>query len=672
MRNLSILLLIPLLSAVCAAAETPGANGFSTASMDTKVDPCTDFYRYACGGWLAKNPVPADQPSWGRFNELIERNRALLRNILEKASDPAAKRTPDEVKLGEFYSSCMDEKGVEALGASPMKPHLDGIAAMKTSADLPGEISRLFAGGFSTFFSLSSTQDYKDATSVIADLDQAGLGLPEKDYYLRTDASSAEMRDKYLAHMRRMFALAGYDAAASSAAASSVMRFETMLAQASMGKVERRVPENTYHKMTAQELAALAPAIDWAGLFAAAGAPGIRVVNVDSPDFIRKTGEMIKTVPLEDWKNYFAWNVIRQSAPLLSKAFVDENFDFYGRTLGGAKELKPRWKRCVRFTDNALGDLTGKAFVERAFSPAAKTAAIEMVKNIEKALGSDIGGQDWMSPKTRVLAAKKLAAIENKMGYPDKWRNYSGLEVRHGDWFGNSARADLFELHRQLGKIGKPVDRGDWDMTAPTVNAYYHPTLNTINFPAGILQPPFFDAALDPAVNYGAIGGVIAHELTHGFDDQGRKFDGDGNMNEWWTETDAKEYEKRSECFVKEYSSFTVAGNLPVNGKLTLGENTADNGGLRLALMALNGDSVIKPAKPIDGFTQEQRVFLGWAQVWCENTSDAAIRMQVLTDPHPPSENRVNGVVINMPEFAKAFGCAKGSPMTTEHPCRLW
>lgn len=667
-----MLLLIPVLSAVCAAADNPGPNGFSTASMDTKVSPCDDFYKYACGGWLANNPVPADQPSWGRFNELAERNRALLRDILEKASEPSAKRSPGERKLGEFYSSCMDEKAVDALGDAPIKGYLDAIAALKTNGQLPGEISKLFSEGIPTFFGLTSTQDYKDATSVIADLDQGGLGLPEKDYYLRTDAASAEMREKYKAHVRKMFSLAGYDAAASSAAAVTVMRFETALAEASMGKVERRVPENTYHKMTRRELSSLAPDMDWAGLFAASGAPGINTINVDSPDFIKKTGEMIKTTPLDDWKVYLNWCVLNQNASLLSKPFVDESFDFYGKTLGGAKELKPRWKRCVRFTDGALGDLLGKRFVETAFSPEAKTAAIEMVKNIEKAMAGDISNQDWMAVKTKELAVKKLAAIENKMGYPDKWRDYSRLEVKKDDWFGNFTRAAVFEMHRQLNKIGKPVDRGDWDMSAPTVNAYYHPTLNTINFPAGILQPPFFDAERDPALNYGGIGGVIGHELTHGFDDQGRKFDGAGNMNEWWTEADAKEYEKRSGCFVNEYSSFTVAGNLPVNGKLTLGENTADNGGLRLALMALNSDSVIKPAKPIDGFTQQQRVFLGWAQVWCENTSDAAIRMQVLTDPHPPSEDRVNGVVINMPEFAKAFGCAKGSPMTTEHPCRLW
>jgi endothelin-converting enzyme/putative endopeptidase len=377
-------------------------------------------------------------------------------------------------------------------------------------------------------------------------------------------------------------------------------------------------------------------------------------------------------VPVEQWKPYLVWRVLNGSARMLAKPLVDEDFDFYGRTLSGAKENKARWKRCVRYADGGLGDLLGRRFAEKYFSPAAKTAAVEMVKNIEKQLAKDIQGRDWMDQKTKDLALKKLAAVENKIGYPDKWRDYTKLDIKPGDWYGNFLRADLFEQHRQLAKIGKPVDRAEWDMSAPTVNAYYHPLLNTINFPAGILEAPFFDADRDPALNYGGIGGVIGHELTHGFDDQGRKFDGAGNMNEWWTENDAKAYEKLGTCFVNEYSSVTVAGNLPVNGKLTLGENTADNGGLRLALMALNDDSVIKPAKPIDGFTQEQRVFLGWAQVWCDNETDAAIRMQVLTDPHPPSEARVNVVMGNMPEFAKAFGCAKGSKMLIEHPCRVW
>jgi endothelin-converting enzyme/putative endopeptidase len=553
------------------------------------------------------------------------------------------------MKLGGYYASCMDEKAAEDLGAAPLKGYLADISALKTQAELPGEISKLYSQGFSSFFGLGSGQDYKDATSVIAEIWQGGLGLPEKDYYLRTDPASVELREKYKEHISKLFSLAGYDETASSAAAVTVLRFETALAGASMGKVELRKPENTYHKMSPQELSSLAPDMDWAGFFAASGAPEIKSVNVATPDFMKKASAMLKTVPLGDWKTYLSWRVLSPSAALLSKAFVDEDFDFYGRTLSGARELRPRWKRCTDYASRGLRDLVAQRFVQRSFSPEAKTAAIGMVNNVEKALSRDIDGQAWMSPATRALAGKKLAAVENKIGYPDKWRDYSALEVKPGDWFGNMKRSSLFERHRELSKIGKPVDRGDWDMGAPTVNAYYDPSMNTINFPAGILQPPFYDAGSDPAMNYGGIGGVMGHELTHGFDDQGRKFDGQGNMNDWWTASDAKAFEARSECFVNEYSSFTVAGGVPVNGKLTLGENTADNGGLRLALMALNDDSVIKPAAPIDGFTQEQRVFLGWAQVWCANYTDAAIRRQALTDPHSPAEDRVNGVMRNMP-----------------------
>ena len=672
MRNLYLLLLLPVLAIPRAAAETPSANSFNVSSLDRKADPCEDFYQFACGGWLSKNPIPADQSDWGRFHELAERNRALLRGILEKASDASAQRSGDDRKLGDYYASCMDEKAADALGVSPLRQDLADIAAMKDSRDVSAEIARLFSKGVSSIFHFGSTQDFKDATSVIAEVDQGGLGLPDKDYYLRTDAASAELRAKYLDHAKKVFALAGYDEAASSAAAAAVMRFEKGLAEISMDKVDRRNPEKTYHKMSAPEFFALAPDMDWTGFFSAVGAPEIKTINAASPEFLKRACALIKTADLQDWKTFLSWRLLNSRAEMLSKDFVDEDFNFYGKTLSGAKELRPRWKRCADYSDDALGDLLGKRFVEQAFSPKAKASALEMVRNLETALALDIDNQDWMAAKTRGLAKVKLAAIENKIGYPDKWRDYSKLEVTRGDWLGDYTRARVFESRRQLAKIGKPLDRTDWDMSPPTVNAYYDPAMNNINFPAGILQPPFFDADLDPAVNYGAIGGVIGHEMTHGFDDEGRKFDDKGNMNDWWTAEDAKEYETRSECFVKEYSSFTVAGGVPVNGKLTLGENTADNGGLRLALMALNDSSVAKPEKPIDGFTQEQRLFLGWAQVWCTNYTDASLRLQVLSDPHSPAINRVNGVMSNMPEFSGAFSCHKGQKMVSDKPCRLW
>lgn len=668
MRNLSLLLLLPLL-VPCAAAENTAAVNAAAASIDRKADPCENFYQFACGGWLAKNPIPSDQSDWGRFNELAENNRAILRGILDKA---AASTSDEDRKLGDYYASCMDEKTVNALGAAPLKEDLADIAAMKDARDVSAEIARLYARGVSGFFRFGSGQDYKDATSVIAEIDQGGLGLPDRDYYLRTDAASAEMRAKYAEHIRNLFALAGYDQQASSAAAASVMSFETALAQASMDKVERRNPEKVYHKIDVKGLNELAPDMDWAGFFKAAGAPEIKAVNAASPGFLNKASALIRTAPLADWKTYLSWKLLNSRADLLSQPFVDEDFAFYGKTLGGAQELRPRWKRCADYADYGLGELLGRKFVEQAFSPKAKTAANEMVADIEKAMSKDIEGRDWMDAKTRALAQAKLAAVENKMGYPDKWRDYAGLEIKRGDWLGNFVRSKNLENRRQLAKIGKPLDRGDWDMSAPTVNAYYDPLMNSINFPAGILQPPFFNADLDPAMNYGGIGGVIGHELTHGFDDEGRKFDAKGNMSDWWTASDAKEYEARSNCFVAQYSSFTAAPGLPVNGKLTLGENTADNGGLRLALMALAENPAAKAAAPVDGFTQQQRVFLGWAQVWCTNYTDAALRMLVLSDPHPPAVTRVNGVAVNMPEFSEAFGCRKDQAMAAKAPCRVW
>ena len=672
MANFSFLLLLALVSPSYAAGEKPAAGSFNISLLDHKAAPCENFYQFACGGWLAKNPIPPDQSDWGRFNELAERNRVLLRGILEKAADESANSSEEDRKLGDYYASCMDEKAVNTLGAAPLKPDLADINGMKDNRDVSAEIARLYSNGVSSLFHFGSTQDAKDATSVIAELDQGGLGLPDRDYYLRDDVGSAEMRAKYLSHIRKMFALAGFNEAASSEAANSTMRFETTLAEVSMDKVERRDPEKTYHKVNVKELYTLAPDMDWDGLFNMAGAPQIISVNLASPEFLKRACALIKTGRLKDWKAYLTWKLLNSRAALLSQEFVDEDFDFHGKTLGGARELRPRWKRCVDYADYGMGDMLGHRFVEQNFSPKAKASTLEMVENIERALLRDIDGGGWMTAQTRALAARKLAAIENKIGYPDKWRDYSGLAVNRGDWMGNFIRAKIFESRRELAKIGKPLDRGDWDMSAPTVNAYYNPSMNSINFPAGILQPPFFDANLDPAINYGGIGGVMGHEMTHGFDDEGRKFDAKGNMTDWWTASDAREFEARSSCFVNEYSSFTVTGNLSVNGRLTLGENTADNGGLRLALMALNDNSLVKPEKPVDGFTQEQRVFLGWAQVWCNNYTEAALRLQVLTDPHPPAENRVNGVMVNMPEFSQAFSCSKGQAMTSAHPCRVW
>ncbi len=662
---------LPFLLLPFAALPAFSSDGLDLSGLDRKTDPCQDFYQFACGGWLKNNPIPADQSSWGRFHEVAEKNRLLLKDILEKAS-AAEKPSAEEQKLGDFYSSCMDEEKVESLGVGPVRPELARIDALNSTLSLPAELGRFHSEGVPALFNFGSEQDYKDATQFIPVISQGGLGLPERDYYLREDAESVKLRGQYVEHVGKMFSLAGYDAQSSSAAARAVLAIETELARVSLDNVALRDPANTYHKMTPEKLAALTPGFDWNAYFSAAGLKKSAALNVSMPDFFRGMDRLLASIPLDAWKTYLRWNVLNSRADLLPRAFVNQNFDFYGKTLSGAKELRPRWKRCVDQADGMLGEALGKSYVERAFAGQSRERAIEMVRNIEKAMGEDIGAQDWMSPPTRKQALVKLALIENKIGYPQKWRDYSAYSVAREDAFGNFVRGWNFELRRRLDRIGKPVDRSEWDMSAPTVNAYYDPGMNTINFPAGILQFPFFDAKADDAINYGGIGGIIGHELTHGFDDQGRKFDEKGNMRDWWTENDALEFDRRSSCFVNQYSSFTAVGDVSVNGKLTLGENTADNGGLRLALMALEMASAGKESEGADGFTPRQRLFLGWGQVWCTNYRDESLRMQVLTDEHSPAKYRVNGVVINMPEFSSAFSCRKGSPMAGEKPCRVW
>ncbi|MGE5647498.1 MAG: M13 family metallopeptidase [Acidobacteriota bacterium] len=653
-------------------AQTAGTPGFDISALDRSADPCTDFYQYACGAWMKNNPIPADQSRWGRFDELEERNNEILRGILEKAAAGGANRTPVEQKIGDFYAACMDEKGIDAKGLAPIKADLDRIAALPDKSALTAEIVRLHQNGVGALFSFGSGQDFKDSTQVIAQADQGGLGLPERDYYFKTDAKSVELRKQYVAHVQKMFELAGEQPAAAAAKAQTVMEIETALAKGSLDNVSRRDPANVYHKMTAGELAALAPAISWPRYFDGVGAPGIRSLNVAVPEFFKQMQTLISDVPLESWKTYLSWHVLHSSAPLLPTAFVNEDFAFYGRTLTGAKELRPRWKRCVQFTDSDLGEALGQKYVEETFGAEGKQRTLKMVEELERALGQDIEQLDWMTPATKKKAIEKLHAVANKIGYPAKWRDYSSVKIVPGDAIGNDRRATEFEFHRQLAKIGKPVDRNEWLMTPPTVNAYYDPQMNNINFPAGILQPPFYDNRIDDAVNYGAIGAVIGHELTHGFDDQGRQFDARGNLSDWWTAQDAREFDKRAGCLVKEYGSFTAVDDVKLNGKLTLGENTADNGGLRIAYMALMSTLAGRTTPAVDGMTPEQRFFLGWGQVWCQNVTDEAARMRASVDPHSPGRYRVNGVVRNMPEFQKAFACKAGQPMVAAPACRVW
>ncbi len=655
------------------AAVTTQIPSFDRAAIDKTADPCVDFYQYSCGKWMKNNPIPADQASWGRFNELAERNRAVLRDILENAAK-AKNRDANEQKIGDYYASCMDEAAINQKGIAVLKPFFDRIDAVKDKSELPALVAYLHRQGLDVLFGFGSGPDFKNAKEVIAQADQGGLSLPDRDYYLKTDAKSEELRKQYVEHVTNMFKLLGDSPEKSAAEAAAVMNIETALAKGSMDRVERRDPEKVYHKISEQEWQALTPDFSWSKYISDLGAPNFSSLNVAAPDFFKALNAELSSANLEDLKTYMRWHLVNGQAQYLPTPFDRETFNFYGKTLTGAKEQRPRWKRCTAAADGDLGEALGKVFVEKHFPPEAKARTLAMVKQLEDALRKDIQGLDWMTETTKKQALVKLDAIQNKIGYPSKWRDYSALKIERGDALGNSLRANAFEVNRQLQKIGKPFDKSEWQMTPPTVNAYYDPSENDINFPAGILQPPFYDFKADDAVNFGGIGAVIGHELTHGFDDQGRLFDAEGNLHDWWTAQDAKAFEQRAQCIVDEYDSFVAVDDVHENGKLTLGENTADNGGLRIALMALlagmSHDQRV-PAK-LEGYTPEQRVFLGWGQIWCQNQTPQIARLQALTNEHSLGRFRVNGVVGNMPEFQKAWGCKAGQPMVRQNACRVW
>jgi putative endopeptidase len=670
-----------LASILCAAStfavepEPPkrAADSRFLGAMDRSADPCDDFYQYACGSWVKANPVPADQSSWGRFNELAERNRETLKAILEKAAAGGASRTPDEQKIGDLYGSCMDESAVNKLGVGAIRSELNDIAALSSKAGLSDLVAGLHQSGVGALFNFGSDQDFKDPKSVVASFDQGGLGLPERDYYFKDDPKSVKLRDEYVAHVQQMFGLLGETPAAAAADAKAVMDLETALAKASLGVVARRDPKNLDHKMTVKELQSLDPSFDWERYMKLRGAPPVESLNVAVPGFVKGMEQEIQAVGLDQWKAYLRWHVVHDAAPLLSTPFVDANFAFYGKTLTGAGEEKPRWKRCVQLTDNLLGEALGRKYVEQTFGADGKQRMSTMVAALERAMGADLETLPWMTEATRKEALGKLAAIANKIGYPDRWRDYSSVRIVRDDLLGNARRAEAFEQKRQLEKIGKPLDRGEWGMTPPTVNAYYNPQMNDINFPAGILQPPFFDKEMDDAVNFGATGSVIGHEMTHGFDDQGRQFAADGSLKDWWTEADAKEFETRAACIVDQYGGYTAVDDVKLNGKLTLGENIADNGGVRIAYMALMQTlSDAAKAEKVDGLTPQQRFFVGWGQIWCNNMTPEMRRMRAQVDPHSPGRYRVDGVVSNMHEFREAFGCKADAPMVRENACRVW
>jgi putative endopeptidase len=667
-------LLLPVARAqTSGTASTETRKALDPSDMDPTAAPCDDFNKYANGGWLKKNPIPPEFSRWGTFSELTDRNRQALRTILEKLAQEKNPPGSEEQKLGDFYASCMDETAVEAAGVRPIEPDLTRIESIKSLTDLESEVARLQARGVTALFSFGSQQDRKNSSEVIAAVVQGGLGLPDRDYYTKTDEKSQKIRDQYGEHLAKMFGLLGDPPDKAAAQAKTVLSIESKLADGSMTRVERRDPDATYHRWDVGKLKSLTPTFPWTSYLRDIEAPPIATLNVAQPKFFETLNAQLSQVPLADWKTYLRWHLVHWAAPRLSSKFVEENFAFFSKTLEGTQEIQPRWKRCVQATDAQLGFALGRLYVREYFPPEAKQRADRMVQNLIAALRDDLATLPWMGEATRKAALEKLNAFTPKIGYPDKWRDYSSYAVERGSYVVNALNGNLYETHRDVNKIGKPVDRTEWGMTPPTVNAYYSAPRNEIVFPAGILQPPFFNANADDVVNYGGIGAVIGHEMTHGFDDQGRKFDAAGNLKNWWTPEDLKNYEARSACVEKQFDAYVVQGDLHENGKLVLGESIADLGGLTIAYRAYQKSLEGKPRPAsIDGLEAEQRFFLSFAHVWAENIRPEAERLMVTVNPHPLDRFRAIGAPSNMPEFQKAFACKTGDPMVRSERCQIW
>jgi putative endopeptidase len=661
--------------------EPPAIKSFDVSAMDLTADPCTDFYQYACGNWIKNNPVPADRVRWQRsFAQVQERNRYLLWKILESAAN--GPRTALQKQYGDFYASCMDTDTIEKLGMAPINASWKIIAGLGNTRQIPALLADLENHGTPDgFFGFDVGIDEKDSSQQIAELYQGGISLPDRDYYIVDNAHYAGIRSQYIEHMKKMFIFAGDTPEQAAKEAAAVMEIETAMARASMSRTDLRQPANHYHIFTVVDLGKLTPDFEWNTYFRLSGIGHFDTLNVATPDFFKALDGLLQSEPLDSWKSYLRWQVLHGQAEDLPKSFFDENFAFFNKTLGGQDQPLPRWKQCTVLTDGSLGEAVGQDWVKQNFPPAAKTSMDKLVAALEKALGEDLETLPWMSDATKKAAEEKLAMIRNKIGYPEKWKDYSSVKVNRGELIENVHQVAVFDRDYNFHKLGKPVDEKEWDMTPPTVNAYYSDSFNDINFPAGILQPPFFDLKADPAVNFGAIGTIIGHEMTHGFDDQGAQYDGKGNLRQWQTDDDLKAFKERTECIASEYSGFEAApakGDAPaqnLNGHLTLGENTADNGGLRLAYMALL-DTLSEEHKSIDekidGFTEAQRYFISFGQTWCQNQTDAIARQLVLVDPHSPSKWRVDGTVRNFDAFGKAFGCRKGQPMVPVNACRVW
>jgi endothelin-converting enzyme/putative endopeptidase len=652
----------------------PYTPSLDVPSMDKSADPCVDFYQYSCGGWMKNNPIPADQARWSVYGKLTQDNQRFLWGILDELAKNTAGRNANQQKIGDYFAACMNEPAVEKLGAAPLQPYLDQINALTSKQQLPQLLAQIHlrTEGNSAFFGFGSNQDFSDSNQVIAFATAGGLGLPDRDYYAKTDAKSVELRQKYVAHVQRMLELLGDKPEVAQQEAARIMEMETALAKASLTRVEKRDPHNLDHKMDTAGLQALTPDFDWATYLKTSGLPQQRTFDVTEPAFFKALNQQWQSASLDDIKTYLRWHTVHGAAPYLSTNFVNENFDFFSRTLHGVPQLRPRWKRCVALVDRQLGEALGQEFVSRAFSPEMKQKTLTMTDQIEKAMQADIEQLSWMTPPTKQAAEAKLHTIVNKIGYPNKWRDYSSVVITPDNFVANVEHATVFESKRDLNKIGKPVDREEWGMSPPTVNAYYNPQMNDINFPAGVLQPPLYDPKMDDAPNYGDTGGTIGHELTHGFDDEGRQFDAQGNLKDWWTKQDNENFNSRAQCIVDQYAQYVVVDDIKINSKLTEGEDIADLGGLILGWMAWKDQTKGQHPEDRDGLTPEQRFFVGYAQWACENDRPENLRASAITDPHSPGKYRVNGLVVNMGEFQKAFACKPSQPMVKENRCRIW
>lgn len=683
MKHAFALLLVAMAALVPARAETekpltalPYSPSLSVASMDRSIDPCVDFYAYSCAGWEKNNPIPADQGNWSVYSKVAQDNQRFLWGLLETAALDTPGRTPTERLIGDYFQACMDLPGIEKAGLSPARADLDAVAALRSKEEIAPLLGRLHPTGFTgrMLFGFGSTQDADDANRVMPFASAGGVGLPDRSYYLESDERTKSIRDAYLAYVNRIFGLAGDAPEVAAAKAKSVLAFETALAEAALSRVDRRDPYKTWHRTQLADLKKLTPTFSWDAYLAGIGAAKVADLNVTEPKFFERIERQLQEESLADWQIYLSWQILNVRSAALTEAFRAANFEFYGKTLRGVELMPARWKTCVNGVDRDLGEALGQVFVAKAFSPEIKASTLDMTLRIEKAMEARIQALPWMGEETKKQALVKLHGMRNKIGYPDVWRDYTGLSVVRGDFVGNVSRAYRFEHRRDLAKIGKPVDRGEWSMSAPTVNAYYDAQLNDMNFPAGVLLPPLYDPKTDDAPNYGNTGGTIGHELTHGFDDEGRKFDANGNLRDWWTDADAKEFEKRARCVADQYAQYPIVDDLKINSQLTLGEDVADLGGEILAYAAWKDATKDKNLQPIEGLTPDQRFFVGFAQWVCNSDRPENLRVRAKTDPHSPGRYRINGVVVNMPEFAQAFSCKPGQPMVKkpEELCRIW